>query len=113
VFCQAVNGIKGVRDYLQGEPLLDCRCCFVNGDDLCRLVRLQNTGGTESNVSIVIRAEVYATATAGIVFTIVETGAICVDSDGAGIESYSLDVVALCWDSSKTFWVCEDAETFC
>jgi hypothetical protein len=30
-----------------------------------------------------------------------------------GMESYSLGVVALCWDSSKIFWVHEDTETFC
>jgi hypothetical protein len=106
MFHQAVDGIERVRDDLQGEPLLDRRCCFVNGDDLCRLVRLQVTGGSEGNVSIVIQAEVYATATSGIVFTVVEAGTICVDGDGAGAESYPLGVVALCWDSSKTFRVC-------
>jgi hypothetical protein len=84
MFRQAIDGIERVGDDLQGEPLLDCRCCFVYGDDLRRLVGLQITRGAEGNVPIVIWAEVNPTATSGIVFTIVETGAVSVDGDGAG-----------------------------
>jgi hypothetical protein len=113
MFHKAIDGIEGVRDDLQGEPLLDHRFRFVDSDDFCCLVRLQITGGLEGSVSVVIWAKVYSTATPGIVFTVVEAGAICVDGDGMGMESDPLGVVALGWDCSKTLRVHEDMETFC
>lgn len=104
MFSQAVDGIQGIGDDLEGDELMDSGSGFKDCEDFAGLVGLGVSWRTEGYVPVIVWAKVYSAATAGIRFAIVEAGTICVCGYWVGIVSYSRGVVALGWDKGESLW---------